>query len=259
MQLWILIIHTAVLSLTCAASSVSPKTPLQFETLLNPNSELHQYLRQAYRSIFHSLGYEFTSISLPPKRGLVELKEGRVDGSLGRVGNVSRFIDHPNLIRVDVPVAEISISRWCRNDLKPGQRPIKLGVRLGSLALAKIKPHVDSRIVIEEMGTEQSIVHMLQSSRIDCLISSELLLESDGVNMQLLKGFQRFDLVVFELYPWILKRHGHLKDKLESGLRSYTFPEGFRRKFFDRRAACDGKLNLLCPDGLLIKSKADLS
>lgn len=260
MRLWILLIQLAILSLTWAGSSVLPKKTLQFETSLNQSSELHQVLRQAYQSIFHDLGYEFTSTSFPPKRGLLELKAGRVDGSLGRVGNVSRFMESRDLIRVDVPVAEISISRWCRKDLTPGTKSIKLGVRLGSLVLAKIKPHVDSsNILIEEMGNEQSIVLMLLSSRIDCLLFSEILLESDGIDMQDLKGFQRFDLVVFELYPWILKRHEHLKRKLESGLRNYAFPDRFRRKFFNRKAACEGKINMLCPDGLIIKLKADLS
>lgn len=76
--------------------------------------------------------------------------------------------------------------------------------------------------------------------------------------MQDLDGLDRFDLVSFEVYPWILKRHLPLKKPLESGLRAYPFSETFRKKFQNQKPACEGKLNVLCPDGLIIPRKVDL-
>lgn len=241
------------------ASTSDPKT-LVFEIALKPESELHKILTTAFRDIFQKQGYELRTTSLPPKRGLQELKAGRVDGSIGRIGNLAKLLGTGHLIRLDTPVAIFPISRWCRKDLNKTAPSITLGTRLGTLVLMMLKDHMDlPRIRLQEIGEQKGIVQMIKSARLDCLLSSELLLEADGITSADLQDFDRFDLVTFEVYPWLQKHHETLKPILDSQLKSYPFSEDFRKKYLQPKPACEGKLNVLCPDGLIFKSKVDLS
>jgi hypothetical protein len=257
----ITLILFAVLSwpFTLHAATPNPKT-MVFEIALKPESELHKTLTTAFRELLQKQGYEFQTTSLPPKRGLQELKSGRVDGSIGRIGNLAKLLQSDQLIRLDIPVAVFTISRWCRRDLVKTAPSISVATRLGTLVLMMLKEHMDQdRVRLQEIGEQKGIVQMIKSARLDCLLSSETLLEADGIPFAELKEFDRFDLVTFEVYPWLQKRHEALKPILDSQLKSYSFPDDFRKKYLQRKPACDGKLNALCPDGLIIKSKADLS
>jgi hypothetical protein len=244
---------------TIAVENSANRT-LTFEVAVNSESELHKSLATAFREILHKLGYELKTISLPPKRGLQELKAGRVDGSVGRIGNLAKLLQSDDVIRLDSPVAIFQISRWCRKDLDKTSRTIKLGTRLGTLVLMMLKEHMDlSRVQLEEIGHQKAIIQMLKSSRLDCFLSSDQLLENDGIKRPDLQNFDRFDFVSFEVYPWIQRRHAGLKERLESELKSYPFSKDFRQKYMEHKPACDGKLNVLCPDGLIIKAKVDMS
>jgi hypothetical protein len=231
-----------------------------FEIALKPQSELHKTLTTAFRELLQKQGYEFRTSSLPPKRGLQELKSGRVDGSIGRIGNLAKLLQSDQLIRLDTPVAVFPISRWCRKDLDKSASSVILATRLGTVVLMMLKEHMDiKRVRLQEIGEQKGIVQMMKSARLDCLLSSELLLEADGIISEELQDFDRFDLVTFEVYPWLQKRHETLKPIMDSQLKSYPFTDDFRKKYLQRKPACDGKLNVLCSDGLIFKSKVDLS
>jgi hypothetical protein len=241
------------------ASTPKPQT-MVFEIALKPESELHQTLTTAFRNIFKTQGYEFRTSSLPPKRGMQELKSGRVDGTIGRIGNLTRLLHSDQLIRLDTPVAIFEVSRWCRKDLDKATPSLTLATRLGTLVIMMLKEHMDlDRVRLQEISEQKGIVQMIKSARLDCLLSSEQLLEADGIPLADLKDFDRFDLVTFEVYPWIQKRHAQLKPMLDSELKSYPFTDDFRRKYLQQKPACEGKLNVLCPDGLIFKSKVDPS
>lgn len=257
----IILIIFALLSWPFALSAATPDSKtMVFEIALKPESELHKILTTAFRDILQKQGYELRTTSLPPKRGLQELKSGRVDGSIGRIGNLAKLLGSDQLIRLDTPVAAFPISRWCRKDLDKAEPSFTLATRLGTLVLMMLKDHMDlQRVRLQEIGHQKGIVQMIKTARLDCILSSELLLEADGITFDDLKDFERFDLVTFEVYPWIQKRHKQLKPILDSQLKSYPFPEDFRRKYLVQKPACDGKLNILCPDGLIFKSKVDLN
>lgn len=260
MRQWIiLIILLSMPGIIQAAETLSKTPTLRFEIAVPPGSELHATLSGSLKDILQKEGYNLQITSLPPKRGLQELKAGRMDGSVGRIGNLASLLGNKDLIRVDAPVAVFQVSRWCRKDLEKSSPTITLGTRLGTLVLMILKEHMTlSRIKLEEIGNQKGIVQMLKTERLDCLLSSDLLLEADGVSAQDLNGLDRFDLVSFAVYPWILKRHLPLKELLESGLKAYPYSESFRKKFQDQKPACEGKVNLLCPDGVIIQKKVDL-
>jgi hypothetical protein len=257
----IALILVAILSWPVALRAATPNSKsMVFEIALKPESELHKTLTNAFRELLQKQGYEFQITSLPPKRGLQELKSGRVDGSIGRIGNLAKLLQSDQLIRLDTPVAVFPISRWCRKDLDKSAPSLSLATRLGTLVLMMLREHMDlKRVRLQEIGEQKGIVQMMKSARLDCLLSSEHLLEADGITLADLKEFDRFDLVTFEVYPWIQKRHEQLKPILDSQLKSYPFSEDFRKKYLQQKPACDGKLNILCPDGLIFKSKVDLS
>jgi len=256
-----ILIILAVLSWPFHLDASTPNTKtLVFEFPLKPESELYKVLTTAFRDILQKQGYELRMISLPLKRGLQGLKSGQVDGSIGRMGNLSKFLHTDQLIRLDTPVAFSSISRWCRKDLEKTTSSLNLGSRLGTLALNLLKDHIDlKRVQLQEIAEEKSIVQMLKSGRLDCVLSSDLLLGAEGITEVDLKYSERFDLLAIQVYPWIHQRHEKLKSILESGLKSYPFPEDFRKKFLQPKHMCDGKFNVLCPDGVIFKSKVDLS
>ncbi len=260
MRHWI--VHTIlgfVSGITHAADTSSKRPTLTFEVAVPADFELHKGLSAAFKEILDRQGYDFRSMSLPSKRGLQDLKAGRVDGSLARMKNLSQILEAKDVIRVDVPIAIIQITRWCRKDLERSKRPFRVGTRLGNLVLLVLKQQMDpSNVMIDEIANQKGVAQMIKSGRLDCLLSSDPLLQADGVVLKQLDGLDRFDLISIELYPWIAKRHLALKEHLESGLKAYQFSATFRKAFLDQRPACEGKLNVLCPDGVLFLKKVEL-
>jgi hypothetical protein len=237
----------------------SEKPTLTFEVSIKQDSELPRTLTQAFRRIFHEEGFEFKTVNLPARRGLQELKTGRVDGSMGRIGNLATLLPTDTLIRIDTPVAVVHFSRWCRSGIKKLRPPYRVGTRLGTLALNMLSKHVDLKnVTLEEVGNQRGIVQMLKTGRLDCILSSDVLLEAEGIKSDDMQSFERFDFVTFEVYPWILRRYEHLKFIIESKLRSYPFPSSFQKKYLEQKPACNGKLYLLCPDGIIFKYTVDL-
>ena len=257
-------LHIVVLTWVLQPIDLEAKTsnpiPFTLEVSIKQESELPQILTHAFSGILEQEGFELRTVNLPAKRGLQELKTGRVDGTMGRIGDLATLLQTEALIRLDTPVAIVDFSRWCRKGFANVKPPLKVGTRLGTLALNLLSKHIDhTSVALEEIGNQRGIVQMLKSGRLDCILSADVLLEAEGIKPDDMGTFERFDFVTFEVYPWILRRHAHLKAVLESKLKSYQFPPTFRKKYLELKPACEGKLRLLCPDGVIFKYKVDLS
>jgi ABC-type amino acid transport substrate-binding protein len=209
-------------------------------------------LIKAMTQVLSDLGYDSSYTQYPAKRGLLELKAGRIDGTLARVGDLNELMNTTNLKRVDYPVAVFNYSRWCRKGVKASQPRIRVASRLGSMAMSLMEPHLSvPPVELQEMKDQSSGVKMLKNKRLDCMLTTEMTLEAEQVTPKDLGEFDRADLTTFQLFPWLLDKHENLGQALAGGLRKYPFPPAFQRKFQSAQRVCEGKLNTLCPDGIL--------
>lgn len=241
-----------------AATVSSTRPVLHFEIAMKPDSEMGKELTKAMTQVLDGLGFDSYYTQYPAKRGLLELKAGRIDGTLARVGDLADLLETGNLKRVDYPVAVFNYSRWCRKGVKGSQPRIRVASRLGSMAMSLMEPHLSvPPVELQEMKDQSSGLKMLQSKRLDCIITTEVTLEAEHVTPKDLAAFDRADLTTFQLFPWILNKHEDLGPAISAGLRNYPFPSSFQRKYQSAQRVCDGKLNLLCPDGILFHKQVN--
>lgn len=245
------------MTLAKAEGIASPKE-ITMETPVNPASFMGKGMTDAMAAALAPLGYRLAVKFFPSRRGLEELKSGRVDGTVGRIGNVPRILGASHVVRIDFPILSLHLSRWCRRGLEPTKAKVIVGSRLGSLIAMMIAPHLDSeRISLVDIGDQKASIEMMHKKRLDCLLSNEQVLATDNIPMQDLREFDRFDLMTVRVYPWIADKYQSLKPYLEKELRLFHFDKKFRQTFQDLKPACRNQFDLLCPDGLLIQKLID--
>lgn len=106
-------------------------------------------------------------------------------------------------------------------------------------------------VELVEIRDQKSSVQMMLKGRLDCLISNDNVLATEGVKKEELAPFDRFDLVTVEVMPWIDKRYEHLKPKIEKAMRAHVYPKEFEERFRNLKPVCQNQFNRVCPDGLL--------
>lgn len=256
MHIWrVLILLFAMGPSIYAADLPQARPQLNFEISVNPDSELGKTLVAAMTASVAKLGYDFQYTYYPPQRGLQQLKVGRIDGSMGRIGDLTSFLDTQKLERINVPIVVFTFSRWCRKDVSASQTKIHTGSRLGTMAMKMLTPQLAREVELQELNDLKAGLMMLKFNRLDCFLSVEDALEAEGITADDLKEFARFDLVSFQVFPWLSSQHQALKPAIEAGLNGYAFPEWFRKKHQNPRGACENSLNVLCPDGILFRKK----
>ena len=246
-----------MLECTSLAQTKGPERPeLHFEISIKPESEVGTHLIKAMTQVLDRLGYDFRYTEYPAKRGLIELKEGRIDGSMGRIGNLAELLQNSRVKRIDHPAAVFDFSRWCLKETRPDQPRIRTGTRLGALAMMMLEPEMSiPPVELQEIKDHRSGLKMLKSKRLDCIITAEKGFETEGISADDLKEFVRADLITFQVFPWILDRHESLRQAIADGLKNYPFTADFRRKYQSANRVCENSLNRLCPDGLLFRKK----
>jgi hypothetical protein len=243
---------------TLKKSAVVGQLEIAMETPVNPESPMGKGMADALHAALAPLGYKLTVKFFPSRRGLEELKVGRVDGTVGRIGNIPKILGASHLVRIDFPIVSLHLSRWCRKGLEHDKARIIVGSRLGSLVAMMISPHLDpERINLTEIRDQKASVDMLRKNRLDCLISNDLVLATDGITQEDLRDFERFDLMTVQVFPWISNTHESLKPGIEKGLRLFAFSREFRQTFQELKPACENQFSVLCPDGLLIRKSVD--
>lgn len=258
--LFIAALQTPLLQAENLGKPNQDSTPsLTMEAPVNPESFMGKNMQAALSDVLSNMGYRLNVVFYPSRRGLEELKHGRVDGTLGRIGNVSEMLQASHLIKINFPILSLHVTRWCRKDLDRNKPILAVGSRLGSLVAMMITPHfAPGRIQLNEIRDQKASVSMLHKDRLDCLLSNDSVLGTDGITAADLKNFDRFDLMTVQAFPWISRKHQALKAGLEAGLRAYAFPKIFHNTLQALEPACENQFNRLCPDGLLFLSKVDL-
>ncbi len=234
-----------------AQAQPSPRK-MVFEISVKKDSPAVKTLLDALSIVLGKKAIEAEYINYPARRGLEELRGGRIDGSVGRVGNLNHLIGIDSLVRIDVPIVVMPWSLWCgptEAAMKQLKRP-RLGFPNGNLAAMMLVDLVDDpSIVLNGIGSLQSLVTMLNKKRLDCIIGPEKLFKVDGVSSEDLQQLNRHDLVNLAAYPWITSKHIGLKAHLETELRNFPFPESWKAEYQNPESQCKNPLDALCPDG----------
>lgn len=137
--------------------------------------------------------YEFTLTELPSKRAAVEVIKGNFDGDVGRIFEFGQR--HPNLIRIDEPIAELPHYAYTYTRLFPvngweSLKPHRIAVIHGHIFAEKyMKDH--KRIRAHNL---EHALQLLKNNRADIFVSSPFLVEEFIRNEQEFKhGIQRLE------------------------------------------------------------------
>lgn len=246
-----------VLLLWLLAESAASK-PIRLEISVPLDSELAKELTTAFTHIFAKKDLQLVPSDFPTKRGLEEMKSGRIDGTMGRFGNLASGPQIKSMIRIEYPTVLLTFSMWCNRKVRSTQQPIVLGLRLGSTVMAMLDSALDrNRVRSVELNSYASAVQMLRSGRLDCILGNDNLMVSSGMDARELDEFTRKDLITAAGYAWISSSYGHLKGFLEKELKAYHFSEGWRKKFRTDKSVCKDSYDVLCPDGVVFTRSVD--
>ena len=247
-----------VAQLLLASDLPSPKS-LTFEIAIRPESEMNHVIVDAFKGSLKKQSTEFIASYYPIRRGIQELKTGRVDGSIGRIGDLNKFLGVDGYLQINFPILELTSSIWCTPNARTKTKHLRFANRLGSILSILINRQLDpERVQVTQLDNYQNIIQMMKTDRLDCFMANEHLMETEGISLKSLAEFDRQDLITNRIYPWIASKFAYLKPVIESNLRAYPFPSEFRHKFQNKRAACDGEFEVLCPDGIIFKKRIDL-
>jgi hypothetical protein len=235
-----------------AGEGVSPQAEMLMESPVPTKSLMGKGMEGVMREALLAVGYRLRVTYFPSRRGLEELRLQRIDGTVGRIGNLPKMLDAPHLVQIQVPVLHLNVTRWCRKNIQPNPKTILVGSRLGSVIAMTLVPFMAPGLVeLVEIRDQKSSVQMMLKGRLDCLISNDNVLATEGVKKEELEPFDRFDIVTVEVMPWIDRRHEHLKPKIEKAMRAHVYPQEFEEQFRNLKPVCHNQFNRVCPDGLL--------
>ncbi len=238
---------------------------LHLESAVPINSRLAESIMETLNEALEPLNYRATALHYPSKRGLELLRNRGVDGSLGRSINLKDFRGFDGIIRIEVPVAVLTASLWCRDDPKnivQQQKKLKIayrgGVPSGEAILAKATPEIVEKIAIHD--TEQSI-RMVEKGRADCCLETEMSAEAylAGSTDRLNKMPYRFDYMNFEIFPYLQREFQNLIPEIEANLRRITSKPKWIQIFGTSKVSCSSESQFVCADGVVIKKSFSIN
>ncbi|MYM62534.1 hypothetical protein [Pseudomaricurvus sp. HS19] len=236
----------AILVISAAASG-SPQEPadttparLVFSCPIPASSESALVITSLYQAVFDKLHIEFKLLPVPTLRESVELEKGTYDGSCGRTESFL-LNNNPHYVRLAHPITYFSltffstrpISSFHRiSDLPPGSRVL---YTTGSLAIENQLRAMEQVELIPAKSTE-SAFRMLAADRADFFITGHRRPRShqdEELARYRHPGIHRDFYSLFKwnyqgLYPYLHKRHLHLKPALEAELERQLqhYPDG---------------------------------
>lgn len=238
--------------LGAADTAVKDSSILHFDMVYRKDSDLGTRLIRFYEQAFRKYGYVFVAEQFPARRGLEELKNNRVDGTAGRVGNLVTIFGVPHYFRLDVPVVYTTMSLWCNKDaqkLKSIKNP-RIAYLHGSTYATQVVNRIeDKTVIISTVAGYRNMVVMMRNDRIDCLVASLSNMDTENVGPNDLKGFWRHNLVTMPSYPWLARRFLKWKEPLEKELQQLTSDREWKKLYLEDRARCTESFDVLCPDG----------
>ncbi|MCG8569205.1 MAG: transporter substrate-binding domain-containing protein [Spirochaetes bacterium] len=189
-------------------------------------------LKEAYLRI----GYEVEFIHYPPKRSLIEVNQGRVDGEVHRIQGMDE--DFFNLIMIKHPInyveitffytdKSLNLNDW--NDLKE----LRIGIKRGIFIVEKNTRSFNREIVDDD----KQLFLLLQNHRIDVIAMDKLngLENIAQLNLEDVLLADPSDNKVY-LYHYLHNQHKYLIPLITESIGVLTqkgFIEQVRKKFMN--------------------------
>ncbi|QGY38600.1 transporter substrate-binding domain-containing protein [Pseudodesulfovibrio cashew] len=164
------ILTSFVLLFCCFAATASAGEILEFGM---PDDYINRQSLAVLKAAYSRLGIEVEGKPMPAGRALIESKEGRTDGEVGRIKALETQL--PNLVRIPVPINHLRgmacihdptlpVSDW--KSLAPYRVGICRGVRFAEAHTRELR-RVVSRTTPEEL------MELLDSHRVDVVVLTE--------------------------------------------------------------------------------------
>jgi hypothetical protein len=202
--------------------------------------------------VFREFGFRLSADHYPARRGLEELKNKRVDGTLGRVNDLVRAHGLKDYVRIDVPLLYTTLALWCNKDvkgMKSLEQPRLVYLRNSTLAQRLATQIEDSSVQLSAVSSYHNMLVMIQRDRVDCILATDVQLDSEGLHPAEYSANHRYNLVTLPVYSWISRKHEILKPKLEQELQKLVASPDWKKLHLERKTNCAGPPDDLCPDG----------
>lgn len=172
---------------------------------------------------FSRLGYGFELITYPAKRCPTEVDNGNVDGDSHRILDFNANGEYPNLVRVEEAIQSIDQSVFSKKlHIKPAgwvsirhyQIIYLPGIKVIGLGLNKANVPPENRM---------KVMNHAQAFKMLAMNRGDLIVVSSHTGNYFLKKLDLLDsgiklltppLVLFDLYPYMHKKHSSLSKKL---------------------------------------------
>ena len=176
--------------------------------------ELYDRVKLFMQEAFKRNHYELHYQKLPLKRGLINANSGIDDGDGPRVPVIEKKFT--NLIRIDVPILEISIHAHVKNtnllhikrweDLKPYHVGVRTGTVIQVTNLKRVNPQH-----ITYVSTNKQLFKLLEKDRVDVVIAETYMSRTLKKKMGLTHLASTQSLLKKKMYLYLHKKH---KDKV---------------------------------------------
>ena len=171
--------------------------------------ELYEEVKPLMYELFKRNTYDLEYQKLPLKRGLINANKGVDDGDGPRVKEVEKRF--PNIVRIDVPILEISIhAHYKKKSLNiqdwTDLKPYNIGVRTGTIVQVKNVKKVDPK-EITYVVTNEKLFELLEEEKVDVVISERVMARSLKKEMKLEHLYQSPALLQKNMYLFLNKKH----------------------------------------------------
>jgi polar amino acid transport system substrate-binding protein len=211
------LIGTACLASALALTAHS--APLRITGSHDPSDPLIASSKAVIAQAYAQLNQAITFVDVPPRRALVLLLSGEVDGNLQRVFELSH--EQPSLVRVDTPINRMAVRVYALKadrlmDNWSHLSGLRVAYRRGVLALERGVPTGAVRI---EARTDAELFRILAAGHADVVLTAE---PDDGAQhpSALKVGAVRLDAVLqlVPMYHYLSRAHVGLATRLNSVL-----------------------------------------
>lgn len=226
-----------------SAPAAAPANTIILATSGDEKALISQQLTVVYREAFRRLGYAFTLEFHPHARALLDANAGRFDGAAGRVFDLNKNNDYPNLIRVEEPILELAFAAFAVNpairvqgwdDLK-GKNWFVGYFRGVKFTERNIPLYVEEQYRVELTDPEEAC-RMLAAGRIDLFIEAMEAITPLLETRAEFRAIRNVGIVEKQpMYPYLHTKHQALAPQLAAALKAMK-ADGTYRQLMEQAA-----------------------
>ncbi|BFM16039.1 hypothetical protein R50073_22220 [Maricurvus nonylphenolicus] len=204
---------------------------LLFGCSVSKNSRVFKIADKFYSKIFANLGYTLTMVALPRAREIAELNKGVLDGTCAR-GDHTPFNQNDQLRKLNTPIASVTYEIIATKPQAPMHQYSDIPTDK-RVAFVRGSPIVDDILSYHPAHNRIPVTNvaigmkMLAANRVDFFMeiyeSYSEVLENESFSASF---FSVSNFSPIALYPYINKRHQHLREDIETEIANQLAKAG---------------------------------